>query len=826
MTYDFAGRKTSLNDPDKGYWQYAYNALGEMSRQLDSKGQAVDFSYDVLGRITYRRERKDVASLTDSVHVTVNRESTTYITNSIGKGQVGTVIYRRGEAGTELQRKVISYDGFGRVDITSTTIDGNAYAEQATYDQYSRLFQQFDASGDDRGLRYVYSNGYLSQLKEARDGTSGIVYQDIEAMDARGNVTLMQLGNGVSVHASYEQNSGRLLTLSAFDAMGVELQDVDYIFDVLGNLKHRHDQSAGNNLKEIFGYDTLSRLKNVGLSVNGAASVQTLSLNYDSSGNITFKSDVGSYLYNGSQPHAVSSVGIISYNYDSNGNQISGDGRNITYTVFDKPDSISKGNTLVEFSYGVSNNRYQRKDYEGGILQKSTLYLGSTERITENGSTSFKRYLGGIAIATYYPSTGIQQFSYLLKDHIGSIHTVLNDSGLITATMHFDAFGQRQDSNWQTPLTSFLYTSLNDITTRGFTGHEQVDSVGIVHMNGRIYDPKLGRFLQADPVVQAPKNSQSLNRYSYVLNNPLSYTDPSGYFSLGRFIKKWGRLIVAVAVSYVTYGAASGWAAGWLAGSALAGNTIAIGAIAGSISGFVGGAIVSSSINGAVRGAFSGAIMGGVAGYFGNSYSVNRIAADSLAAGIAAEIYGQRFKDGLLFGALISSATFITVRLRAYQKAQSKKFPGQVGKSKGFRGISGKLAGERTFEQNWVDSGAARAYSEGKSMEWVLENKYVPFRKHLSPLGGLQGGDGLLFGKVYRSGGLVDYTVEGFSGVHDTLNQPFFYSTNGTNRLLTSPWQKALGYIVNPANVLLATPIVLPALVPDYIRHFYFQDYE
>ena len=49
-------------------------------------------------------------------------------------------------------------------------------------------------------------------------------------------------------------------------------------------------------------------------------------------------------------------------------------------------------------------------------------------------------------------------------------------------------------------------------------------------MNGRIYDPTLGRFLQADPHIQAPKNSQNYNRYSYVLNNPLSYTDPSGYF--------------------------------------------------------------------------------------------------------------------------------------------------------------------------------------------------------------------------------------------------------------------------------------------------------
>ena len=82
-------------------------------------------------------------------------------------------------------------------------------------------------------------------------------------------------------------------------------------------------------------------------------------------------------------------------------------------TFFDKPDSLTKGSDQVNFAYGVGNSRYQREDYEGGVLQKTTLYLGSTERITESGSTFFKRYLGGVAIATYYPSTGVQQLAYL-----------------------------------------------------------------------------------------------------------------------------------------------------------------------------------------------------------------------------------------------------------------------------------------------------------------------------------------------------------------------------------------------------------------------------
>lgn len=79
-----------------------------------------------------------------------------------------------------------------------------------------------------------------------------------------------------------------------------------------------------------------------------------------------------------------------------------------------------------------------------------------------------------------------------------------------------------------------------------------MDAFGIVHMKGRIYDPTIGRFLQADPHIQAPLNSQNYNRYSYVLNNPLSYTDPSGYFfkSLFKFVKKYWKTIVAIAASY------------------------------------------------------------------------------------------------------------------------------------------------------------------------------------------------------------------------------------------------------------------------------------
>jgi RHS repeat-associated protein len=95
--------------------------------------------------------------------------------------------------------------------------------------------------------------------------------------------------------------------------------------------------------------------------------------------------------------------------------------------------------------------------------------------------------------------------------------------------MSYHAFGQRRQGDWRAsdPLLPIIPT----LTNRGFTGHEHIDEMDFIHMNGRVYDPSIGRFLSADPNIQALYNTQSYNRYSYVLNNPLKYSDPSGFWS-------------------------------------------------------------------------------------------------------------------------------------------------------------------------------------------------------------------------------------------------------------------------------------------------------
>jgi RHS repeat-associated protein len=138
-------------------------------------------------------------------------------------------------------------------------------------------------------------------------------------------------------------------------------------------------------------------------------------------------------------------------------------------------------------------------------------------------------------VAVLINNNGTENMHYALTDHLGSIIGLMNSSGSIEEEYSYDAWDRRRNAtNWS--YTGVPTTFLFD---RGYTGHEHLDKFALINMNGRVYDPIVGRFLSADPFVQAPGNSQSYNRYSYCMNNPLAATDPSGYMSDPRVF--WAR---------------------------------------------------------------------------------------------------------------------------------------------------------------------------------------------------------------------------------------------------------------------------------------------
>ncbi|GHV29799.1 hypothetical protein FACS1894177_01290 [Bacteroidia bacterium] len=125
---------------------------------------------------------------------------------------------------------------------------------------------------------------------------------------------------------------------------------------------------------------------------------------------------------------------------------------------------------------------------------------------------------GGL-VAVYVKQSGqTDKTYYVCKDHLGSIVKLVDISGTEVFKASYDAWGNRTVAN-----NTFAFR-------RGYTGHEHLAEFGLINMNGRVYDPVLGRFLSPDPFVQVPDFSQSYNRYSYCLNNPLRYTDPNGEF--------------------------------------------------------------------------------------------------------------------------------------------------------------------------------------------------------------------------------------------------------------------------------------------------------
>ncbi|MDE2461636.1 MAG: hypothetical protein KGL98_10360 [Gammaproteobacteria bacterium] len=137
---------------------------------------------------------------------------------------------------------------------------------------------------------------------------------------------------------------------------------------------------------------------------------------------------------------------------------------------------------------------------------------------------------GQIVAVHTITGNGSAYTDYLHYDHLGSVDAITNDSGSVIQTMSFDAFGQRRDAtNWDYDLSQNTIATLKNYTDRGYTDQEELDNLSLVDLNGRVYDPTVGRMISADPTIPAPLFSQAFNRYSYVYNSPFEYADPRGY---------------------------------------------------------------------------------------------------------------------------------------------------------------------------------------------------------------------------------------------------------------------------------------------------------
>ncbi len=673
VQYDSLGRKVLVLDPDRGAMSYEYNAAGEVIRSTNALNTRVEQDYDALGRVWRRRAGNAQAFTASDLTFRSGFENEISFGGAVlvdewqfdtAANGLGALHFEQrsisSQVGIAFQR-TNSYDGIGRLSQRLTSFDGNSYSESTTYDGVGRIQTQTDASGDVTSYFYTV-RGYLSYLQYSRTGVGAAgKFYEVREQDAWGHVNKeRRFGTSTNIDTtrSYHPTRGWIDTLVTIGAS--TLQNWDFDFDSNGNLTRRN--SGNGNLVEDMSYDKLNRLTSVVLSGFSAPGLTT-SITYDKLGNICARGST-SYSYEGAdgcnstslsgRPHAVIQVGNTTYGYDQIGNQVVGnssvdaDDHTMGYDAFEQVVVMTRGSITAfpsaqetEFSYGSDLARYRRIDRTNGVDVRTTRYVGTVEFITTSTETLTKRYLPGGAVVTTSSVNSTVDDRYLLVDHLGSLDVVVGDTGALIESASFDVWGGRRNAtSWQGA------SAAPASTTHGFTGHEHVDAIGLIHMNGRVYDPAIGRFIQSDPLVDS--GIQGLNRYSYVLNNPLSLTDPTGNMSWG----EWIRTGIGIAVAAATGGAASSV-------SLTAGQQVFVVGAGGAMS----AAGTSMSAKGIGWGAISAVAFYGIGTYFENSswasdgshvfgtnldlggYSA-KVLAHAVTGGVLQHMQGGRFGDG------------------------------------------------------------------------------------------------------------------------------------------------------------------------------------
>ena len=522
--YDNLGRKTQLVDPNTGTTNYTYNALDLLATQTDAEGQLTCFSYDALGRQT---QRVDNASADCTGAAT---QGWTYDNKPNGKGLVGTLTGKNTDGSSYVEQ--YTYTPYSLPRKTTSTFDGTSYDVTQHYDGFNRPIGVTYPTG------YVVENAYnnYGHIWQLLDDPGATPLWRADEADASGALKEFTFGNGTVTRQTFHPQTGRIETITASNGL-ITIQNHRYEFDSLGNLEQRQDLK--NDVTQSFCYDGLNRI--TAARFDGCTNA-TPDYTYDSLGNIETKDGVeDTYVYGttntgtGSQlagPHAVTQANGYTYHYDRNGNlttatKAGASTKSAVYSAFNTPTSISQGSKWSTIVYGPHQGRIKHSDSNGRV----TKYIGGLyEEITHNGVTQKIHYIGDqILFVQKEGSSPSESYQFLHRDHIGSLVAITGSAVTTHADVQYlsnGVWGERRFEQWNGPLDeSFIPTG----TARGFTDHEHLDSVGLIHMNGRVYDPVLGRFLSADPLIQAPHNTQSYNRYSYVFNNPLSFVDPSGY---------------------------------------------------------------------------------------------------------------------------------------------------------------------------------------------------------------------------------------------------------------------------------------------------------
>jgi RHS repeat-associated protein len=562
----------------------------------------------------------------------------------------------------------VAYDGLGRPKY-SVYPQATAYAKPVSLETIYDVNTGYatEVKHAETGLSYWKVDVRADDGQLVRGTLGGVIsVNQTYSSDGLGRLARINISSGVGVAMPAVGTTGLLNQTFGFDSVGNLLNRT---------LNAPAGAGAARAESETFTYDFLDRFvghNGSGVTDIGVAGASTNA--YDLAGNITSKAGMQmGYTTGSNRLCAITSTtcgggtGVISY--DASGNitrytrptaaqapTIPGaDGATLDllqYTTFNLPLSITKtvaGSITAsgQYFYDAGYQRVRQIKRNGpvgtgafaddilyvvpggfevsrddqGRVKSSVATISGPDGTVATVATNYDVLTGlpivgaGLTAQTASISGTNTVTKLLLKDHLGSMVAEvtltgsMNPQGQVTAvsivasSLNVHGFGPWGNAR----------NGLNG-DSRGFTGHEHLAELGLIHMNGRIYDPVLGRFLQADPIIQAPHNAQSHNRYSYVMNNPLSFTDPSGFSSWTKFRDRILKPVIGLAVGWFLGPMVGNWL-GQLFFSMANSCTAAAASLAnflGAVSGgFAAGGIAGGNTQSALQGAFSAGLFFG-----------------------------------------------------------------------------------------------------------------------------------------------------------------------------------------------------------------------
>jgi RHS repeat-associated protein len=567
FSYDGLGRRLSAEDlhvptdTTFGVWNYQYDNNGNLVLRTDPKTQQVEYGYDRLNRVIsedYLGDGKAGEEIGKDEFVTANV--------SYGYDTCLNGIGRSCSLSNEALSQTNQYDALGQVTQEAKVINGQTYTSDYSYDFQGN--RTLIVNPDGSRFRYTYnSGGQVESIdrKETTDSNYVPVVTDFDYAET-GQVSYQAFASGATTTNTYDPSElyrlKRKLTVRNVPTGSTQnVQDLNYTYDAVGNVLQLNDQSELNTRKIItYAYDDLYRLTSARTTHAVAGQNYLQTYQYDAIGNLTYKSDQGTYVYEGNQgnsyanPHAVT--------------KITANGGTITNLTYDQIGNLTSTDSTLTYDWDY-NNRLRAVNQNGLLTQTASYgYDPSGIRVK---ATDFSQTLT-IYPSDYYNLQGTTVIKHIMaeQDNIATIHGRGEEA--VALANHADHLG---GATVMTTLPSSVTTAdLAEIIDyypygeirwdsnpggyleqRKFIGEIYDQDTGLNYLNARYYNSAIGRFISEDKVFWAVGDSQrikeltsqelqtilsdpqNLNSYAYARNNPLQYSDPTGLYSWSKFKK-------------------------------------------------------------------------------------------------------------------------------------------------------------------------------------------------------------------------------------------------------------------------------------------------